>query len=173
VSSDAEKLDSLEAFLVKFVGKCTDPFEKITCERNVAAARRSVSGKTFAVRIPDAAVLVRPRLENERFTLLVTPFVDGGGLALTNGTPARQDAEGHPVVNLIPIHGTVPPGTMDMEFESPFRTGAIELEIVFKAEKAWKLQRKGDRGYEGVAARFLAIRVIDARTGSEIASKVL
>jgi hypothetical protein len=63
---------------------------------------------------------------------------------------------------------------MDMEFEGPFRTGAIELEIVFRPERAWKLPRLRERGsFEGVAARFLGIRVLDARTGNEIASKVL
>ncbi len=106
--------------------------------------------------------------------LLLTPFVDGGGLALTHGAPARQDAAGRPIVNLIPIRGRLPPGTMDMEFQSPFRTGAIELEIVFQPVKAWHLPRKREKGeYEGVAARFIAVRVLDARTGTEIASRVL
>lgn len=170
----AEKLESLEPFLERYVGHCTDPYEKRTCEANVAAARRAVAGKTFSVRVPDAASLVRPRLEGEKFLLLVTPFVDGRGLALTHGAPARQDAQGHPLVALIPIHGTLPPGTLDLEFQGPFRTGAIELEIVFRPEKTWKLPRKGERGsIEGVAARFLGIRVLDARTGNEIASRVL
>ena len=63
---------------------------------------------------------------------------------------------------------------MDMEFQGPFRTGAIELEIVFRPEKSWKMPRRGERGLmEGVAARFMAIRVVDARTGTEIASRVL
>jgi hypothetical protein len=62
---------------------------------------------------------------------------------------------------------------MEMEFQSPFRTGAIELEIVFTPEKAWRMKRKGEPGdLEGVAARFLAVRVLDARTGKEIAARV-
>jgi hypothetical protein len=61
-----------------------------------------------------------------------------------------------------------------MEFQGPFRTGAIDLEIVFRPERTWKLKRKGEPGdLEGVAARFLAIRVVDARTGTEIASRSL
>jgi hypothetical protein len=61
-----------------------------------------------------------------------------------------------------------------MEFQSPFRVGAIELEIVFRPERTWRLARKGEGGsYEGVAARFLGVRVIDARTGNPIAAKVL
>jgi hypothetical protein len=174
VATAAERLESLEAFLARYVGRCTDPFERRTCEANVAAARRALAGKTFAVRVTDAASLVRPSLEGERFLLLVTPFVDGGGYALTHGAPARQDAAGHPLIGLIPIRGRLPPGTMDLEFQGPFRTGAIELEIVFRPERTWKLPRRGEPGsLEGVAARFLAIRVLDARTGHEIASKVL
>lgn len=174
VRRGAEKLESLEPFLTRYIGRCKETPEKRICEANVAAERRSFAGKTFTVRIGDAASLVRPQLEREGFLLLVTPFVDGGGLALTHGAPARQDAEGHPLVGLIPIRGKLPPGTLDLEFQGPFRTGAIELEIVFRPEKTWKLPRKGERGnMEGVAARFLGIRVLDSRTGNEIASRVL
>jgi hypothetical protein len=174
VATAAERLESLEPFLARFVGRCTDPYERRTCEANVAAARRAVAGRTFAVRIADAASLVRPKLEGDRFLLLVTPFLDGGGLALTHGAPVRQDSAGNPLVELIAIRGTLPPGTMDLEFQGPFRTGAIEIEIVFRPEKTWKLPRKGEAGsLEGVSARFLAVRILDARTGNEIASKVL
>ncbi len=173
LATGAERLETLEPFLTRYVGHCTDVYERRTCEANVAAARRALQGKTFTVRVPDATSLVRPRLEGERFVLLVTPFVDGGGLALSNGAPLRQDAQGNPLVGLIPIKGRLPPGTLDLEFQGPFRTGAIELEIVFRPERTWKLPRRDGGSYEGVAARFLAIRVLDARTGNEIASKVL
>jgi hypothetical protein len=173
LATGAERLETLEPFLARYVGHCTDIYARRTCEANVAASRRAVTGKTFTVRVPDAASLVRPRLEGERFVLLVTPFVDGGGLALSNGAPLRQDPQGNPLVGLIPISGKLPPGTMELEFQGPFRTGAIELEIVFRPERTWKLPRREGGSFEGVAARFLAIRVLDARTGTEIASKVL
>ncbi len=173
LAAKAHRVDALEPFLARYVGRCTDVYERRTCEANVAASRRAVTGKTFTVRVSDAAPLVRPRLEGGKFVLLVTPFVDGGGLALSNGTPLRQDAHGNPLVGLIPINGRLPPGTMELEFEGPFRTGAIELEIVFRPERTWKLPRREGGSYEGVAARFLAIRVLDARNGNEIASKVL
>jgi hypothetical protein len=174
LATSAERLDALEPFLNRYVGHCTDVYTRATCEANVLAARRALSGKTFTVRVTDAATLVRAELQGDGFVLLVTPFVDGGGLALTHGTPARQDAAGNPLVNLIVIRGKLPPGMMDMEFQGPFRTGAIELEIVFRPEKSWKMPRRGERGLmEGVAARFMAIRVVDARTGTEIASRVL
>jgi hypothetical protein len=173
LATGAERLETLEPFLSRYVGHCTDVYERRTCEANVAASRRAVAGKTFTVRVPDAAPLVRPRLEGQKFVLLVTPFVDGGGLALSNGAPLRQDAHGNPLVGLIPINGRLPPGTIELEFQGPFRSGAIELEIVFRPERTWKLPRREGGSYEGVAARFLAIRVLDARTGNEIASKVL
>ena len=175
LAAKAQRVDALEPFLARYVGRCTDPYERVACERNVAAARKAVAGKTFAVRVTEAASLVRPtELQGDRFTLLLTPFVDGGGYALSHGVPARQDAAGRPVLALIPIKGRLPPGTMEMEFQGPFRTGAVELEIVFTPEKAWKLKRKGEPGeLEGIAARFLGVRVLDARTGKEIASKML
>jgi hypothetical protein len=176
LSAHAQRIDALEPFLARFVGRCTDRLERAACERNVAAARKEVAGKTFAVRVPDAAPLVRPTIGGDGgFLLLVTPFVDGGGgIALTHGEPKRQDAAGHPLVGLVPVRGRLPPGMLEMEFRGPFRTGAIELEIVFRPEKTWRLKRKGDPAdVEGVAARFLAVRVLDARTGKEIASRTL
>ncbi len=174
ISGNAERVDALEPFLTRYIGRCTDIYERRTCEANVQAVRRGVAGKTFTVRIPDAAALVHAELHGDGFLLLVTPFVDGGGVALTHGAPARQDTQGNPVVNLIPIRGKLPPGMMEMDFQSPFKTGAIELEIVFQPQKPWKMPRKREKGeYEGVAARFIAIRVLDARTGTEIASRVL
>jgi hypothetical protein len=170
----AERLDGLEAFLTRYVGHCTDIYEKKRCEDNVAQVRKQAAGKVFTVRVSDAAGLVHAQRKGAGYVVLLTPFVDGGGLALTQGAPTRQDAAGRPVVNLVPIPAALPDGMMEMEFESPFRTGAIELEIVFRPEKVWKLSRRGEAGsYEGVAARFLAVKVLDARTGSPIAEKVL
>jgi hypothetical protein len=170
----AEAVSSLETFLSRYVGRCTDPYERRTCEANVASARRTVAGKTFTVRVTDAATLVRAELRGDGFLILLTPFVDGGGFALTHGAPARQDAAGHPLIGFISIAGKLPPGMMDLEFQSPFRTGAVELEIVFRPERTWKLKRRGESGfYEGVAARFLGVRLVDTRTGNEIATRVL
>ena len=83
VATSAERIDALEPFLNRYVGHCTDVYTRATCEANVAAARRALSGKTFTVRVTDAATLVRAQLQGDGFVLLVTPFVDGGGLALT------------------------------------------------------------------------------------------
>jgi hypothetical protein len=170
----AERVERLDAFLEKIVGRCVDPYTKKACEDQVAAARKSASGKTFVVKVSDATALVKPQIEGESYLLLLTPFVDGGGLALTNGTPVKQDAAGNPVVNLVPVRGTLPPGTMDLDFLSPFRTGAVDLEIVFQPTKPWKLPKKGGGGFvEGLGAKFMAVRLLDARSGNEIAARSL
>jgi hypothetical protein len=175
VAARAQKVEALEPFLARYVGKCTDRYEKMTCEKNVASARKEVNGKTFTVRVTDAASLVRPQIEGDKFALLFTPFIDGGGgYALTHGAPSKQDGEGRPVLGLVVIKGKLPPGTMEMDFQRPFRSGAVELELVFAPEKAWKMKRKGEPGdLEGVAAKFLGVRVLDTMSGKEIASKTL
>jgi hypothetical protein len=174
VARGAERVSALEPFLARFVGQCTDVYEKQKCEANVAQARRQATGHVFTVRVTDAAALVRPQRRGDGYTILLTPFVDGGGIALTHGAPSRQDPGGHPLIDLIAIPGAVPEGMMSLDYESPFRTGAIELEIVFRPERVWRLDRRGEKGsYEGVAARFLAVRVIDARSGNALASRVL
>lgn len=175
LEAKAQKVDALEPFLARYIGRCTDIYERATCERNVHAARREAAGRLFVARVTDAATIVRAMLEGDRFTLLLTPFVDGGGgFALTHGTPTRQDAAGRPIMGLIPIKGRLPPGTMEMEFQRPFRSGAVELEVVFTPEKTWKMKRKGEAGHlEGISARFLGVRILDANTGKAIASRTL
>jgi hypothetical protein len=168
----AERLEDLRLFLGSYVGSCKDPVERRSCEAKVAAFRSAAGGKSWVVRIPDAAALFRPQPKGDRVLLLLTPFIDGGGYALTRGEPKRQDAAGNPLVDLVPMEVRLKPGVLEMEFLSPFRAGAIELELVFRPERAWKLKRKGEPGdFEGLAARFLALRVLNARDGSEIAAK--
>jgi hypothetical protein len=171
-AAKAERLDDLRIFLGNYVGSCTDPFERRACEGRVSAFRKGVGAKAFVVRVTDASQVVRTQPRGDRVLLLLTPFIDGGGYALSRGEPRRQDAEGNPLVDLVPIEVRLPPGMMEMEFLSPFRSGAIELELVFRPDRAWKMKRKGEPGsYEGLAARFLALRILNARDDSEIAAK--
>src|SRR5512143_1554115 len=112
LATTAEHLEQLEPFLARFVGRCTDFYERRTCQANVAASRRAVAGKTFTLRIPNAAPLVQPRLQGERFTLLVPPFVDGGGVALSGGAPRRRGARGGRLVGVGPGAGGMPAGAL-------------------------------------------------------------
>jgi hypothetical protein len=171
-AAKAERLEDLRIFLGRYIGSCTDPIERRACEANVAAFRKAAGAKSFVVRIPDAASLIRTQPKGDRVLLLLTPFIDGGGYALTRGEPTRQDAAGNPLVDLLPVEARLAPGMLEMDFLSPFRAGAIELEVVFRPDRAWKLKRRGEPGsFEGLAARFMSLRVINARDGSEIAAR--
>jgi hypothetical protein len=170
----AERVDSLGSLLERYLGSCRDPFTRADCERNVGAARRSIQGKVLWARVSDgASEIVRARAEGGRFRIDVTPFIDGGGFALTHGSPLRQDGDGRPVIGLVVLQGALPPGVPDLDFFSPFRTGRVEMEVVFEVQGAWKMKRRDGGLYEGVRARFLALRLVDPRTGAEIASRVL
>ncbi|HZY05480.1 MAG TPA: DUF6066 family protein [Anaeromyxobacteraceae bacterium] len=169
----AQRLQSLPGFLERFVGACKDPFERRTCEQNVRQSRRVYEGKTLVTTV-SAAELLRAESDGSHFRIVLTPFIDGGGgYALTHGEPVGQDPAGRPRIGFVVLHGDLPPGMGEMEFRSPFRTGFVEMEVVFRAEGTWKMRRRDGGYYEGVRARFLGVRLLDQRTGGEIASRVM
>jgi hypothetical protein len=175
VRGHAKRLDSLGPFLERYVGSCKDAFTRADCEQNVRRVRRGFDGNVYAASVAEQTLdLVRSERTRSGYRFVVTPFIDGGGLALTHGEPRRQDAAGHPLIQFIVLEGALPEGMDELALESALRTGRVELEVVFRPEGTWKLKRKGEPGfYEGVKARFLAIRLVDTRSGAEIASKVL
>ncbi len=170
----AQRLDSLGPFLERYVGSCKDAFTKADCEGNVRRARRELNGRAYTASIAERTLeIVRAERTARGYRFVVTPFIDGGGLALTNGEPRRQDAAGHPLIEYVVLEGALPSGLDEMELDSAIRTGRIELEVVFRPEGTWKLRRKTEPGfYEGVKARFLGLRLIESRSGAEIASRV-
>ncbi len=174
VKERAEPLPSLAGFLERYVGECKEGPEKRTCEENVLAARRAFGGKLLHVRIGQVMELLRLDLRGDRFRIFLTPFVDGGrGYALTHGAPTGQDATGRPRIPFLVLEGTIPPEKTDLDFQGPFRTGNVEMEVVFRPEGTWRMKRREAGHYQGVKARFLAVRLFDPRTGAEIASRVL
>src|SRR5512132_2986883 len=175
VNSRAQRLDSLGPFLERYVGRCRDQDLRQDCEQNVRAVRRSLDGKAYSASIAEQTLeIVRPQRTANGYRFVVTPFIDGGGLALTNGEPRQQDAAGRPIIALLVMDGPLPAGMDDLDLESALRTGRVELQVVFRPEGTWRLKRKGAPGfYEGVKARFLAMRLVESRTGAEIATTVL
>jgi len=169
---EAEPLDSLAGFVERYVGVCKDPLERASCEENVKAARKAMRGKLYTALLAErAAQLVRVERRGRAFRFLLTPFVDADGLALTHGQP-KLDGRGRPSIPLIILDSH--PGVDEGVVDAALRTGRVELEILFRAEGAWKLRRKDEPGfYEGVLGRFAAVRLVDGRTGVEIAAKVL
>ena len=170
----AERLDSLGPFLERYIGSCKDELTRYDCEQNVREQRRGLDRRVYAASIAEQTLeIVRPQRTAGGYRFLITPFIDGGGLALTNGEPRKQDAAGRPLIAFLVMDGALPTGMDELAFESALRTGRLELEVVFRPEGTWKLKRKGESGfYEGVKAKFLAIRLIESRTGAEIASRV-
>jgi hypothetical protein len=166
----AEPLDSLPGFVARYVGSCKDPLERAACEQNVRAARRAQDGRLFATLLSERArEILRVERRPGGFRFLLTPFVDADGLALSHGEP-RLDARGRPTIGYLVLDSR--PGVDEAGVEAALRTGRVEVEILFRPEGAWKLGRKGDRVYEGVRARFAAVRLLDGRTGAEIAVKL-
>ena len=172
--SRANRLDSLDQFLERYIGSCKDELTRPECEHNVREARRGLDGRLYAASIAERTLeIVKPQRTQRGYRFIVTPFIDGGGLALTHGAPRRQDAEGHPLIDFLFIDGSLPAGMDEMELESALRSGRVELEVLFRPEGTWKLKRKGEPGfYEGVKAKFLGLRLTESRTGAEIASRV-
>jgi Family of unknown function (DUF6066) len=170
----AQRLDSLGPFLERYIGSCKDEFTRFDCEQNVREQRRGLDRHVYAASIAEQTLdIVKPQRTASGYRFLVTPFIDGGGLALTHGEPRKQDAAGRPLIAFLVMEGSLPPGMDDLALESALRTGRLELEVLFRPEGTWKLKRKGGSGfYEGVKARFLAIRLVESRSGAEIASRV-
>ncbi len=176
IRRQASRIDDLGPFLERYVGVCRDDTARGDCERNVRVARRGLDGRIFSTVVGEQTLeLVRPERTAAGYRYVVTPFIDGGkGVALTNGSPRRQDAAGRPLVGLLVLDGPLPVGLDEAGLESALRTGRVELEVLFRPERAWRLKRKGATGfYEGVGARFLALRLVESRTGLELASTII
>jgi hypothetical protein len=170
----ASRLDSLGPFLAKYVGACKDGYARADCEKKLRDVRRSLDGRAYAASVAEQTLeIVKAQRTRGGWRFVVTPFIDGGGLALTNGAPRRQDAAGRPMIDFMVLDGALPEGMDELALESALRTGRLELEVIFRPEGTWKLRRRGEGGfYEGVKARFLAIRLVETRSGQEIASRV-
>ena len=173
LATGAQRLDSLGPFLERYIGACRDAFTRDDCQRNVRATRRALDGHLYAATLGERTTdVVRAERTRGGWRFVVTPFIDGGGLALTNGEP-HGDALGRPRIGYLVLEGPLPPGVDEMALEAALRTGRIELEVVFQPSGTWKMKRRGEQGfYEGVKARFLAVRLVETRSGTEIASRV-
>lgn len=173
--SRANQLDSLGPFLERYIGSCKgEGYIRADCEQNVRTARKELTGRVFTASIAEQTLdIVRPERTRNGFRFFITPFIDGGGLALTNGAPRRQDSLGRPIIDFLVVEGALPSGMDEMDLDRALRTGRLEMEVIFRPEGTWKLKRKGEAGfYEGVKARFLGVKITESRTGAEIASRV-
>lgn len=166
----AEPITDLAPFVERYVGRCASAADRPGCERARAAARRTVDGRLFLVVLTERlGDLLRVERRGGRELVQLTPFVDAGGLGLTDGEP-RPGPGGRHAVRLLTL--TVAPGAAE-GLAAALRTGRAELEILFRPEGAWSLARRGEAGAdEGMRARFAAVRLVDGRTGAELAALV-
>ena len=172
----AQPVESLSAFLSRFVGTCTDIEERATCLANAKKSRNELANKSFYVILDrDSARMFRGGTfnpANREYTIEMTPFFEAGGLGLTNGEPKGQDSEGRPRIQIEPIHMTLPVDVMPMDMERMLRTQNIKIHLVFKALGTWSLPGKSGAKLEGVKSKFQAVRLTYARNGDEVALKV-
>jgi hypothetical protein len=170
----ASPVDSLGPFLERYLGSCRDEASRADCERRTREVRRDLDRGTYAASVAEHTLeIVKPQRTARGYRFLVTPFIDGGGIALTHGEPRRQDAEGRPLIPFLVLDGALPEGMDALDLERALRTGRVELEVVFRPEGTWRLRRKGAGAwYEGVKARFLGLRLVESRSGTAIASRV-
>ncbi len=170
----AQPLEDLAPFLERYLGRCADGVPDSDCERKARELRRKLQGHVFAVSVAEQTLeIVKVERARGGYRFLVTPFIDGGGIALTHGQPRRQDAAGRPLIGLLAMEGALPAGMDETDLERALRLGRLELQVVFRPEGTWRLKRgRGARSYEGVRSRFLGLRLVESRTGAEIASRV-
>jgi len=168
----ARPVESLSAFLDHFVGNCgADVFERSTCEANSRRTRAEMTGKLFHLILDDGRTLQAGSFDpsTRDFVVNMTPFLESGGLALTDGAPTETDREGHPRIRFLPLHAFLPETWTKMDMDRQLRTQNIRIHIVFKPLGLWSLPGKGKDRLEGVKAKFLAVRLTDARTGDDLA----
>ena len=172
----SQPLDSLSSFLERYVGTCTDLLTRAECQANAKRARAEMTGKSYYLILDESATrMLRPGTFDPRtrkYRLDLTPFFDAGGLALTDGAPLGQDGEGRPRIPLMPLYAELAPDQFPMDLERLLRTNNVKVHIVFKPTGTWSLPSKGGQSYEGVKAKFLAVRLTNARNGDEIALRV-
>jgi Family of unknown function (DUF6066) len=172
----AEAIDSLTTFLDRYVGHCNDPFERATCEANARKARESMTGKSFyAILGESASRMLRPGPFNparREYRIDLTPFFEGGDYALTEGSPIGLDAEGRPRFPLMPLTATMPDDWLPMDMERLLRSGMVRVHLVFTPMGLWSLPAKSGGKVEGVRAKFQAVRLVNGRTGAELALHV-
>ena len=173
----AQPVESLTAFLSRFVGTCTDIEERAACLTNARKARNELVGKSFYVILDrDSTRMFKGgsfNPANREYTIEMTPFFEAGGLGLTNGEPKGQDSEGRPRIQIEPILMTLPVDVLPMDMERLLRTQNVKVHLVFKPLGLWSLPAKsGGPKMDGVNAKFLAVRLTNARDGEDLALRL-
>jgi len=172
----ASSAGSLGAFLNGFVGSCKgDRFEQRDCERRLASARKEKRGKLVYLRLPERhASLIRllRALPDGSLTLGLTPFFDADGYGLSRNKAPKFDRKGNPRAALLSFQVRLPESVSQRNFELLLRSRNLRLELLLRPTKAWKVKRRGEEAAQGVAAKFVGLRLSSARSGEPLGEMI-
>jgi hypothetical protein len=162
LTAKAQRLDALEPFLARYVGRCNDPFERAPASGTLP--RRAERRRRLAVWVPTP-----PRLPDRRRRQLVLPVTPFRNARARPQAAHAPDAEGHLLSGSAGPRAD-PDGTMEMDLRRcPDRRDRAEIVFRPRAEA----RRAASRATWRRRRPVLAIRILDARTGKEIASRTL
>ena len=163
-------VDRLASTVAALVGVCPDgllPDELSECQKNLATAAKTWSGKKVYVNVGviDPAFLSFGSKTGDRAKLVWAPLLDlGNGLALTVGKPDKLSDKGNVVVARKPFEGASDPELLDSDLQRAVKTGQVGVEVVATFGKPWQLNGKGQI-VRGVPLQLQAVRFSHTRTG--------
>lgn len=162
---EAEPITNLGRFLERYLGDCEsdDPsFDKRSCEEGVAEVRKRWNDKLLVIEIEAPEEQLRlAELEARRkaYRLHLTPFFGERALAMTVGKPDRLNKDGLPVMKNIPIWVAAPDGRDDFNFRRQLERGMVRLELLVRARRPWRLERKGETPFRGLEVELAGLRL--------------
>lgn len=171
---DAQPFDGgLGDFLELYLGDCGSASNTANCRNRSREFQTQAKGKRFYALIREDEAGMVGMSESTRsggdFTIEVTPFFPGAEHALTNAVPKKSDAKGNPVLPVLMIPGTLPGVETVDDMVRLFKNRGVRLELLFRPEQPWALNKKGGGQLTGVKAKLDAIQVT-SRTGAVLAT---
>jgi len=171
---DAQPFDGgLGDFLELYLGDCGSASNTANCRNRSREFQTQAKGKRFYALIREDEAGMVGMSESTRsggdFTIEVTPFFPGAEHALTNAVPKKTDAKGNPVLPVLMIPGALPGVETVDDMVRLFKNRGVRLELLFRPEQPWALNKKGGGQLTGVKAKLDAIQVT-SRTGAVLAT---
>ncbi|MFZ5439799.1 MAG: DUF6066 family protein [Myxococcota bacterium] len=169
----AEAMGAISSFVEKYIGDCASKMlGGGECEKNAELFRQSAVGKKYYMIITEETSSVlsmgEVKMRDGLFTLNLTPFFSGSGMAITHGAPAKTDGDGNPVMPFIRIDSQMPEGWNPAMMARQVQAQGLRLQIVFTPQGVWTLPKKGGGTMKGVKAKFEAVLVTVGRTGDQV-----
>ena len=170
---DAQPFDGgLGDFLELYLGDCGTASNTANCKNRSREFQAQAKGKRFyaLVREDEAGMVGMSESTHGGgdFTIEVTPFFPGSEHALTNAVPKKTDPKGNPVLPVLMIPGKLPDAETVDDMVRLFKNRGVRLELLFRPEQPWALNKKGGGQLTGVKAKIEAMQVT-SRTGAVLA----